>query len=361
MEVEIRKILTTNADLTFEISINKKVFASSAFGTSRSSFEAEVLSFKEAYLKFKKIKKKLEKEKFSNIYEVDEFLEKNIGRNNLSLAISIAFTKYFAESENLKVYQYISEILKTKIKKPYFLANVVGGLKHGGSNFQEFLFIDKNIFKISKAYKELGIELKKYDNNFNFQRNLESAWYCNLNYEKILEIMNFFNLKIGIDFAASSIYSNKVYNFNGLIIKEEEIFEFVEDLIKKFNLKYVEDPFNENDFENFKKLTKEFKDKVIVCGDDLYSTNLEKLKNYKVTNAAIVKPSQVGLISKTLEFIKELRKNKMFVVVSHRSNETDDNFISHLALGCSAEFIKFGISGERIVKINEIIRLMNNV
>jgi len=356
MEIGLRKVLTVNGKETIEFFIDD-FYSSFPIGTSRSSKEIEILEFKNSVKKFLKIKNELIKSNFKDIYEVDEFLEKKIGRNNLSLVISSTFLKYFAFKENMKVYEYVAKILKTKPRKSKILCNVVGGGKHGGTNFQEFLIIEKDVFRAAKNYRKIGELIKKYDKNFNYQRNLESAWFTNLNYEKVIKIIKKVNKNFGIDFAASSSYINGKYNFGkNLIIKEEEQFDFISNLVRDYKIKYVEDPFKENDIENFKKFTKMFGKKIIVCGDDLYSSNIEYLKE-KLTNAAIVKPSQIGLITKTIEFVKKLRELNMYVVFSHRSNETDDNIISHLAIGCNAEFVKFGAAGERIVKLNELIRI----
>jgi enolase len=98
----------------------------------------------------------------------------------------------------------------------------------------------------------------------------------------------------------------------------------------------------------------------LVVGDDIYATNIKRLKaglDIKATNAVLVKPNQIGTITDALEFVKEAKKNNMKVVVSHRSAETDDNLLSHLAVGFGADYFKLGVSGERIVKINEMIRI----
>ncbi|MCS7123489.1 MAG: hypothetical protein RMJ17_02880 [Candidatus Aenigmarchaeota archaeon] len=356
MEINIRKVLTSSSMETVEFCINS-IYSSAPVGTSRSKKEAEFLSFEKCRKLFLKIKDDLKRLKFSDVYEIDEYLKKKIGKNNLSLAISMTFSKYFAKKENVELYEYISLISKQKIKKPKFLANFVGGLKHGGSNFQEFLAISDDIFYLAKKFIEVGKMIKKKDYLFDYQKNLESAWFCYLDYGEILDIMKKLNIRIGIDFAASSALKKNFYDFNGLIIKLDEQLEFVSNLIKNYNLKYVEDPFHENDFENFKKLTKKFGGKVIICGDDLYSTNKEILIKRTVTNAVIVKPSQSGLVSEAIEFIKEARKRNLKVVVSHRSNETDDTFITHFAFGCGADYVKFGMAGERIVKLNEAQRI----
>ena len=106
-------------------------------------------------------------------------------------------------------------------------------------------------------------------------------------------------------------------------------------------------------------LTKEFNQKVIV-GDDLYATNIKRLGdgiNFHATNSALVKPNQIGTITDTVKFFMLARKSNMKTIFSHRSGETDDNLLCHLAVGLGADYIKLGIAGERISKVNEMIRI----
>ena len=124
---------------------------------------------------------------------------------------------------------------------------------------------------------------------------------------------------------------------------------------------YVEDPFDESDFEGFAQLTKKVKDKCPICGDDLFVTNKDLLAKgieMKAANAIIIKPNQIGCLSQTYATVKLAKENDIVPVVSHRSGETTDETIAHLAVGFSAPMIKTGaIGGERIAKLNELIRI----
>jgi enolase len=125
----------------------------------------------------------------------------------------------------------------------------------------------------------------------------------------------------------------------------------------------LEDPFHEDDFNSFAKIKEKLKN-VLVCGDDLLVTNINRLKiaiKNNSINAAIVKPNQIGTITDTIKFVKEAKKNNIATIMSHRSGETEDSLICHLAVGLNCDYVKFGISGERVIKINEMIRIEEKI
>jgi len=128
---------------------------------------------------------------------------------------------------------------------------------------------------------------------------------------------------------------------------------------------YVEDPFDESDFNGFSQLTSEVGDKCLICGDDLFVTNKELLAKgieTKAANAIIIKPNQIGSLSETFATVKLAKENDIVPVVSHRSGETTDETIAHLAVGLSCPMIKTGaIGGERIAKLNELIRIEEEI
>lgn len=133
----------------------------------------------------------------------------------------------------------------------------------------------------------------------------------------------------------------------------------VSKLAKEYPIIFIEDPLNETDFSNFSLLTHQLQPRVI-CGDDLYASSLKRLKDgidFKATNGIIIKPNQIGTMTDVIKLVKEAKKNKLVTVMSHRSGETEDNLICHLAVGLGCDYIKLGISGERAVKINEMIRI----
>jgi enolase len=374
--LKIRQIFTTTSKETVEAELETEkgvVRASVPAGTSVGKHEAVYLPIEKVMKNFSLIKREFLGKDFSNQEEVDSLLHdldgtKNFSKlgGNLALAISSAFLKGFALNEGKEVFEFLTE--KPKIPKP--VCNVVGGWK-GQSDIQEYLLLpttQKSFFdsieRISLAYHEIGKYLKDFDKNFNFGKNIESAWVTNLNCEKILEIVAQIAtqklLKIGLDVAASQLFDGKNYVYlDGRKLSAQEQLDFIKKLVENYPIEYVEDPFEEDDFASFSKLRAKLGEKLVV-GDDLLVTNLNRLKIgivQKAINAAIVKPSQVGTISDVIEFVKEAKRNDIATIMSHRSGETEDTLICHLAVGLGCDFIKLGISGERTVKINEMIRI----
>ncbi|MFH0936190.1 MAG: enolase, partial [Candidatus Woesearchaeota archaeon] len=140
------------------------------------------------------------------------------------------------------------------------------------------------------------------------------------------------------------------------MLNKKEQYDFVLNLINKYNLKYVEDPFYEEDFDSFNRLSQEVKN-VLICGDDLICTNIERLKKAKI-NCVIIKPNQIGSLIKTKEIVDYCQENSITTVMSHRSGETMDKTIAHLAVAWEIPFVKFGVYGkERVVKLNELTRI----
>lgn len=387
-DIKIREIFSHNLKETIEVEVEiskGKVRASVPIGTSRGVYEVEYLPTKEVIKNFLEIREKFRMKEFKNFEEVDNTIleyDKSEKLNkiggNLALAISLAMLKAFALHEDLEVFEYVSSYFNFKIKIPKPVCNVIGGGKHfGGSDFQEFLLIGKTsnfkeeIKKIINLYFKIAERLKKEDRSFNFGRNLESAWITNLSTKRILEILRDFSkeyeLYLGIDVAASSFYDFSkgmyVYEKEGLELNRIEQLSYLYDLIKDYEIFYIEDPFYEEDFVSFATLLSHFPQKLIV-GDDLTVTNLERLKKaseLKSINGIIIKPNQIGLITKVAEVIKFAKKNDIKVIFSHRSGETEDPVISQLAVGFGSEYIKLGIAGERTIKINEILRIEEKI
>ena len=170
--------------------------------------------------------------------------------------------------------------------------------------------------------------------------------------------------RAGLDMAASTLWRQKekcyVYARDGTKRDSGEQLDFVLHLVEKYNLVYVEDPFHEEDYESFAELTKKVK-KCLICGDDLFVTNREKLtRGIKVcaANSIIIKTNQVGTLTDAWETTKVAKKARYIPVMSHRSGETNDAHIAHLAVAFGCPVIKTGVlHGERVVKINELIRI----
>ena len=136
--------------------------------------------------------------------------------------------------------------------------------------------------------------------------------------------------------------------------------EFILTLIEEYGLVYVEDPVHEDDFESFAELTKKA-DNALICGDDLFTTNVERLElglKHHAGNAIIIKPNQVGTLSDTYETVKKAESHGYTTITSHRSGETCDPLIAHLAIALKSPIIKSGVmGGERVAKINELMRI----
>ncbi len=197
-----------------------------------------------------------------------------------------------------------------------------------------------------------------------FGKNDEGAISVNVDFATALELLEEAidqvgeKTKIGLDIAASEFYKNKVYSFENKKYPENEFSSFLQRLLKEHkDIVYLEDPFFEDSFEAFAGLQK--KTSAMICGDDLYTTNLERLKEgiaKKSSKAILIKPNQIGTITKTQETVKYAQKHDIVPVISHRSGETCDTLISHLAVGWKIPFIKTGtVSGERLAKLNELI------
>jgi len=320
-------------------------------------------------------------ENLENQNDVDELLHiidstpdfHEIG-GNVMLAISSACLKVFAAEQGEEVFEYLAKENKFKFNMPRPLCNIVGGWKFSGSSdIQEFLFlpVHQNSFretmnKMMTAYFSVGKKLRLEDPTFSYAKNIESAWTANLKTEEILEIMakvaNENLLKIGMDVAASHLWDGNqyyVYNYSGRILSTNQQITYMNELARKFPIIYFEDPLKDDDFTGFSVLTHMLQPR-LVCGDDLFASSAKRLKDgidFKAASAIIVKPNQIGTITDAVNTVKIAKENKIAVVVSHRSSDTEDPLMAHFAVGVGADYCKFGISGDRVVKINEMLRI----
>ena len=210
--------------------------------------------------------------------------------------------------------------------------------------------------------KKAGELLKQKDEHFNFTKNDENAWRTSLNEKQVLDILKNLKSPLGIDIAASTFYKRKKYHYQNPKLERtpEEQFFYISNLIKNFNLFYIEDPFDEKDFENFSKLLKKFPNQLIV-GDDLTVTNYERLKKaieMKSINCVMIKPNQTGSLLDVKKVCELAKEKKIKLVFSHRSGETEESILADLAFGFQADFFKSGITGKvREVKIKRLIEI----
>ena len=320
------------------------------------------------------------------LHEIDETENfGNVGGNTV-FAISLATAEAAATSYDLPLFQYLSGYLANEL--PYPLGNVLGGGKHAigkTTDIQEYLVIPFKAPSFAEAAKanimvhqKIGVLLRKADKNFTGGRGYEGAWAPNIENEEALKIVvkaceevseeQGIECRTGLDVAASSFWNPKesvyVYSMEGKKRDSGEQLEFMLHLIEDYNLAYVEDPFEEDDYESFAELTQKVKN-CLICGDDLFVTNRKRLTQgikMGAGNSLIVKTNQVGTLTDAWETMRLAKRAGYVPVMSHRSGETTDTHIAHLAVGFSCPVIKTGVlHGERVAKINELIRIEENL
>ena len=226
----------------------------------------------------------------------------------------------------------------------------------------------------AQIHKRIGDALKKKSSNFNGGKSDEGAWIANIDTEDAFEVIAKaceevgneldFECGFGVDVAASSMWNEKegkyIYENEGKKRDSGEQLEFMKEMIETYHLTYVEDPFHEEDFQSFADLTKKTKN-CLICGDDLFTTNTERLNNgikINAGNAIIIKVNQIGTLSDAVETIETAQRHGYDPVVSHRSGDTCDWHIAHLAVAYKCPIIKTGVvEGARIAKLNELIRI----
>lgn len=298
----------------------------------------------------------------------------------LAFAITIASMEAAAKSLNQPLFQTIST--RSDFKFPYPLGNILGGGAHAGPgtpDIQEILICATGAKTIRDAiqtnldvHKELRNILEKHDPNFTNGRGDEGGWAPKLENEEALEASEIacenlgFTLgrevSLGVDFASSTQWNGHNYNYDrdGFENSPTEQIEFASRIIRDYKLIYAEDAVHEEAFEDMAELATRFPN-VLITGDDLTVTNkdiLSKAIKLKSCNAAILKVNQAGSLYDALEFADTANSNSIKLVTSHRSGESVDSHITHIGLATGSKMLKIGIvGGERMAKINELIRL----
>jgi len=385
-EVSAKEILDSRKDKTILVSIKTskgKVFSASApNGKSKGKHEAK--SYKKNLENDIKTLKEFSDyfseeilECFDDLRRVEDIVDGHIGANSL-FALESAILKAIAKEQKKQIWELINpDINKSKrIKFPRFVGNCIGGGKHSSidgkdgkkPDFQEFLLIPnqksvKESFEKNKYGKEMAKNiLEKTDKKFKNKKNDEDAWMTSLNEKEVFDVLKKLNIPLGTDIAASSFFKRKKYHYNNPLLDRtsEEQLAYLSNLIKNYDLFYIEDPFDEEDFESFSKLLKKFPSSLIV-GDDLTVTNYKRLKKaieMKSINSIIVKPNQNGSLMDVKRICEFARENNIKTIFSHRSGETEENILADLAFGFQADFLKCGITGkEREAKIKRLIEI----
>lgn len=325
---------------------------------------------------------------------IDDSLIKMDGTSNKSrlgansiLSVSLACAKSAAMSAGLELYQYLSLLYSGKqkpkgdLKFPTPIFNIINGGEHAKNklSFQEFMVIPALNTPYNKAlqmganiYKDLKKILLKDDfetgvgDEGGFEPRGLSARTALDFLEQAVSVQydpgN--DVFFGLDIAAGSFYKNGKYCIDeeNLELSSDEVIKYYQDLFSHYKIIYLEDPMFERDEFGWTKFYKQNSGKYLIVADDLVVTNpkiLERIAKEKMANAVIVKPNQIGTLSETFDFIRVARKSKMDIVISHRSGDNVDSFISDLAVAVDADFMKSGAParGERVAKYNRLLEI----
>ncbi|MDD2678471.1 MAG: phosphopyruvate hydratase [Candidatus Nanoarchaeia archaeon] len=309
----------------------------------------------------------------------------NLGANAI-LSVSMAVSRAGASANNQELYEYIKELSKTKKNRlPTPSLNIINGGAHAGNElgFQEFMIYPKKAKSFKQAmiqscevYHELksmliknyGLSAINVGDEGGFAPQISTA-------NQALDLINSSIISkklqglmdINLDCAANEMLFNGKYNLNfkskkALMMSADELLDYYEELAGKYPIYSIEDPFSEDDWKSFSEITKRMGKKVQIVGDDLLVTNAERIKkaiNLKSCNCLLLKINQIGTITESIKSAKIARAGGLKIMVSHRSGETEDDYIADFAAGISSEQIKSGAPSrsERTSKYNRLIRI----
>ena len=336
---------------------------------------------------------------FTSASQVDEFvlsleesLEKQQNTQNISpksilganaiLGISMACHRAFASSKEMELWQYLRHEYfssETATKFPRLMCNIFNGGAHASNNIdiQEFMVvpnsgnIEKDVQMSSEIYQTLKKVLKSqgqttavgdeggfapnYNGTVEVLKTIEVA-IAQCGYSKI-------NCDLALDCASNEFYNaeTKTYNLDGIEYSQSALTDFYYDISENHNILSIEDGFSEDDILGWELMTAKMGKKRVLIGDDLFVTNPERFQRIglanNIANGVLIKLNQIGSVIETAKMINMAKQNSYVVAVSHRSGETNDDFISDLAFACQSEFIKLGAParGERVSKFNRLL------
>jgi enolase len=302
---------------------------------------------------------------------------------SVAYALSIAAVDSAAKALDIPLFKLLKP--GKPYEFPFPLGNILGGGAHAGPgtpDIQEILACPVGAKNINdaldmnfKLHHETRKVIESIDKRFTYGKGDEGAWAPNVNNEQAIEIVEKAvrncgyilgkDMAIGIDFASSSFWSEEeqLYDYARQGVKRDtgEQIEFANRLIQDYKLIYAEDPVYEDDFESMAVVNKR-NPRTLVTGDDMLVTNAAKIREavkYGACSGAILKVNQAGSLYEALDFAKECKKNNIKIITSHRSGESTDSHISHIAIATGSKMLKSGVlGGERIAKLNELVRLI---
>ena len=400
-KVVARQVFDSRGNPTIEAEVFSKNYSATAIcpsGASTGTFEAYEMRDKsnkkylgKSVLKPIKlintlISKKLRNQNIHNQERIDHILikldgtkqKKKLGANSI-LSVSMAVKKLSAKIKKIPLYK--SFLIKKNFKLPYPMMNIINGGVHAnnGLRIQEFMIRPDRAKSFSEAVRmcflvinNLRILIKKrgYSTSVGDEGGFAPMINDNENALKLIVesikksgFKNGKDISICLDVAANELYKNNKYSIHSKrLMSVKKSIDKYDQLIKKYQIKSIEDPFAENDWSSWTKLTKKTNNKIQIVGDDLFVTNLERLKvgflNYSA-NSILIKLNQIGTVTETLEVIKFAHLIGFKTIISHRSGDSEDTFISDLAVGTNSNQIKTGslARSERVSKYNQLLRI----
>ncbi len=398
--LKARQILDSRGTPTVEVdmSIDDNFFSRSSVpsGASTGKYEAvelrdggEAYNGKEVRKAVQNINETINKEilnkNFNSIHDFDNLLNnldnsKNksfLGANSI-LACSLGFTKCLAYKSKSKLYEYLNESKNYILPSP--LMNIINGGAHAnnGLDIQEFMIVPAGFKTFSDSLKagvETFISLKELLNKKSYStavgdeggfapdlKSNEQALELILDSIKLAGYEPGKDIYLALDVAASELFENNKYQYNNELVDTNELISIYKNLTRKFPIISIEDPLDEDDWSSWSELTQEIGDSVQLVGDDLFVTNKERLQKgieSKSANSILVKINQIGSISETIDTIKLAKDNNFSYIISHRSGETEDSFISDLSVAMGSGQIKTGSCSrtDRTAKYNQLLRI----
>ncbi len=300
---------------------------------------------------------------------------------NVAVGVSLANAKLAAALAGMPLFRFLGGDARKTM--PYPFGNVIGGGRHaiGGTTIQEFLVVSQspsaaaNVFANARVHRLIKEALMKKFPNEPLGRGDEGAWVAKLEDENALSLLTEachevekdlgFPVRPAMDLAASEFYRDGKYRYGDAALTLEKQLDLVERLVCDYAVYAVEDPLDQEEFEGLARLTERIGEQCVVIGDDIFVTKVERFRKgiaVKAGNAILIKPNQIGTLSETQATVEMARKAGYKTVVSHRSGETTDEAIAHLAVAFGSLGLKSGtVGGERIAKLNELIRIQEQI
>tara|TARA_B100000989_G_scaffold154105_1_gene114951 strand:- start:125 stop:1417 length:1293 start_codon:yes stop_codon:yes gene_type:complete len=307
----------------------------------------------------------------------------NLGANSI-LGVSLACAKCASIEKSISLFKYLGSKKSNILPVP--MMNIINGGSHSDApiSFQEFMIVPTNAKTFSQALQigsEIFHNLKKILKNRNLSTSVgdeggfapklsgtEDALETIIDAIEVAGYKSGSDVKIALDCASAEFFTNGKYDYSkfegasGKILDSKEQAEFLKNLVEKYPIISIEDGMDENDWEGWKYLTKIVGDKVQLVGDDLFVTNVERLRKGikgNIANSILIKVNQIGTLSETIDAVEMAQRAGYTCVMSHRSGETEDNTIADLAVALRTGQIKTGSlsRSDRMSKYNQLLRI----